>query len=119
MKTYYIASGYTIKKDEADVVLFNVDNGCIKILNQYFFGNNPSFVQWHRKLLYVCFEKNDGAKISAFSLNSHTLELEEKASIEFNGCGACHFMIFNHLIYVSCYYSGNLFVISEDFPGAA
>lgn len=114
MKTYYIASGYTIKKDEADVVLFNVDNGCIKILNQYFFGNNPSFVQWHRKLLYVCFEKNDGAKISAFSLNSHTLELEEKASIEFNGCGACHFMIFNHLIYVSCYYSGNLFVISED-----
>ena len=85
-----------------------------KNIKSIFFWNNPSFVQWHRKLLYVCFEKNDGAKISAFSLNSHTLELEEKASIEFNGCGACHFMIFNHLIYVSCYYSGNLFVISED-----
>lgn len=42
------------------------------------------------------------------------MELEEKASIEFNGYGACHFMIFNHLIYVSCYHSGNLFVINED-----
>ena len=66
MKTYYIASGYTIKKDEADVVLFNVDNGCIKILNQYFFGNNPSFVQWHRKLLYVCFEKTMVQKLVLF-----------------------------------------------------